>query len=92
MVMKIFKCPHCNIDCIELRWAIRIDGRKAQDYPKPILLPKYWEYRYYCSNCKREWIYNNSPSGYIEKVRKGSEFVYDEKIGYLVANKAKSRK
>lgn len=89
-VKRTFKCPDCNVDCTEVKWAVHSDGKKTQDYPKPIQEPLYREYRYFCRKCKKEWIYNNAPSGYIKEMdEEDSQFIFDERKGYLVENKSK---
>lgn len=90
---RAFKCPDCDIDCIGVRWAIHSDGKKTQEYPKPVIESisgkVYWEYRYFCSECKKEWIYNDSPTGYIQEVDEESQFIFDERKGCLVKNRSK---
>lgn len=71
-------CSDCAILLKEVRWA-EIINRKVSMYPKPISEPRlrreYNEYRFYCKQCKKEWVYNSLFREFSE-VPSDSQFHY----------------
>jgi len=79
-------CPECNKPMIEVKYSV-IDGNKCCDYPKDIQEPglkrTFHEYRFYCSECLIEWIYN-SLFRCFEIVPSDSQFYYESDKGILI--------
>ena len=82
-------CPDCDNLMKEVRWA-EINNRKEHEYPKPIWEPglrrKYNEYRFYCKQCKKEWVYDSLFREFSE-VPSDSQFYYDPRRERLVPRK-----
>lgn len=80
------RCPDCNHLLKELRKALT-DGKIVWLYPKDIVEPNvpkvYHEYRFYCVNCKKGWVYNSLFREFAEIPDK-PQFVYSPDSDLLV--------
>ena len=83
-------CLDCSTKMIEVRKALAEDGTIVQKYPQ--IIPKelnrtkyYTEYRFYCENCKKEWVCDTKPNGKdLEPVPENSEYIYSEQDKMLI--------
>ncbi len=88
---KVILCPECNSDTTEVNWAVHSDGKKHKDYPKEIYERRpnskrvFHEYRYFCSQCSKEWLHDTL-FNYIQDIPKNSQFVYNKQKKVLVFN------
>ena len=81
-------CPDCNIEMIEVKKAL-IEGKVVPLYPKDVLEKirgkTYYEYRFFCKKCKKEWTYNSAPHcRYFEELPSDAQFRYSQKKGLLI--------
>jgi len=89
--MKKKNCLKCDSEIIEIKKGLipfgKFKGEIHELYPKPIPFKRknYNERRYFCPNCKKEWIYDTLSKEWSE-VEDNSQFLYDEEKGYLVLN------
>lgn len=79
-------CSDCGSEMIEVRKTWSPELKKiCWVYPKPLQKARgkwYWEYRFYCRDCRKEWVYN-ALFRWLEDVPEDSTFVYDEASGIL---------
>ena len=81
------RCPACNSEMIEIRKGM-IEGKILSLYPKFLDVYRgrhYYEYRFYCVNCKKELVHN-SWWRHFEDVSKDAAFLYDTESGLLKPN------
>ena len=86
------KCPDCNQPLL-LADLHKFNGRITKTYPKEIPAQNaegnwfnFHEHRFYCQNCKHEWIYSTQDRSFSE-LPDGAQFVFDVSQGILVPNR-----